>query len=1045
MDITMEMPVRRMTPLLAQLARWLGWRSWIDAYSVEDVEVEDWAFDESKISPNAVSSEPYPPPSIYEWLISTLQGKCTSAFLSLQDIVTPTSSSPIAGSRHRNSYTPPPHFGNSNGAPSINLTKPIYAKLTPRVKTITELYATLTTPGKSHNDVVALMVKKKMTAASLERLPEGVALPLREAVARCQEQPPTTWGSHALDLVSRTDIKMLLAPGKMRKEFSKWQTAPSHEATRDVHTICNTTFDTEAIGSYDGSAEFDRHAITRLIFREDRRVQEATKLLQSNKPAVARCVPDPGWSEHETLDAQKELAQHVALRTLAVPPGRGLLFFSSRIPLLTEKFPIAGFNLSCLMKPTNTTVSADKTAFTEEKVCWAFFHAGVASGLSISKEAKEIDTSWIVFNKPPELSNRHAGFLLALGLNGHLKSIAKWHAFNYLTPKHTMTSIGLLLGLSASYMGTMDTTITRLLSIHVMRLLPIGSAELNLSSLTQTAGVMGVGLLYCNTQHRRMSEVMLSEIEYIDTRNDSCVPTDSLRDEGYRLAAGFALGYINLGHGRDLKGLHDMHLLERLLKIAVGSKKVQYVHELDKATAGATVALALMYMKSNDESLAKKVDVPDTPHLCDYVRPDIFLLRTVTKHLIMWDKVEGSFGWIERSLRPFMRSRYKLTEIKTLDSEDLPFLNVIGGLCFSIALRFAGSGDSTVKDLLLHYLDQFIRLCSIPALNHDMRLTKATVRNCQDLLALSTSTVMAGSGDLTVFRRLRKLHGRTEPDIPYGSHLAAHLAIGVLFLSGGSYTFGTSNIAVASLLCAFYPLFPNNVLDNKSHLQAFRHFWVLAAEARCLVPRDVETHRPTNIPISITMKSGQTLTKTAPCLLPELNLIKTVSTASPQHWTIVLDFANNPDHVSAFEKSQTIYVHKRSAYASTSTVFQATLQALEEASEATNSTTSITSTTANATLEWLMGLGCFSSLDRSERALLLPPDAGAITQIALESTVVDVKLVLEKAMEVGWSKDRLRNVRLVFAFVERLGEGRGLWLGGEAVDRLKAAVWTAFN
>jgi len=242
LDITMEMSVRRMTPLLAQLARWLGWRNWIDAYSVEDVEVEDWAFDEckedlypsfetfttddtkAKITPNAVSSEPYPPPSIYEWLISSLQGKCTLPFLSLQDIVTPTPSSPIAGSRHRNSYTPPPHPGNPNGAPSINLTKPIYAKLTPRTKTITELYATLITSGKSHNDVVALMVKKKMTAASLERLPEGVALPLREAIARCQEQPPTTWGPHALDLVSRRDIKMLIAPGKTRKEFSKWQT-----------------------------------------------------------------------------------------------------------------------------------------------------------------------------------------------------------------------------------------------------------------------------------------------------------------------------------------------------------------------------------------------------------------------------------------------------------------------------------------------------------------------------------------------------------------------------------------------------------------------------------------------------------------------------------------------------------------------------------------------------------------------------------------------------------------------------------------------------
>lgn len=326
-----------------------------------------------------------------------------------------------------------------------------------------------------------------------------------------------------------------------------------------------------------------------------------------------------------------------------------------------------------------------------------------------------------------------------------------------------------------------------------------------------------------------------------------------------------------------------------------------------------------------------------------------------------------------------------------------------------------------------------------------MRLTKATVRNCQDLLALSVSTVMAGSGDLAVFRRLRKLHGRTEFNVPYGSHLAAHLAIGVLFLSGGSYTFGTSNIAIASLLCAFYPLFPNTVLDNKSHLQAFRHFWALATEARCLVARDVETYRPTTIPISIRLKNGQEVQKTAPCLLPELNLIKTVSTASPQHWTIVLDFENNPDHISAFEKTQTIYVHKRSAYASTSTVFQATIQALEEASEALNNTTSMTSASSNSTLEWLLNLSCFSSLDKSERALLLPPDSGAPTQLSLESTIVDTKLILEKASLSGINADRLRNVGLIFTFVDRLGEGKGLCLGSETVDRLRAAVWTAFN
>jgi anaphase-promoting complex subunit 1 len=44
----------------------------------------------------------------------------------------------------------------------------------------------------------------------------------------------------------------------------------------------------------------------------------------------------------------------------------------------------------------------------------------------------------------------------------------------------------------------------------------------------------------------------------------------------HRLAAGFALGFINLGKGDDLQGMRDMHIVERLLSIAVGTKTVEY-------------------------------------------------------------------------------------------------------------------------------------------------------------------------------------------------------------------------------------------------------------------------------------------------------------------------------------------------------------------------------------------------------------------------------------------------------------------------------------
>jgi anaphase-promoting complex subunit 1 len=752
-------------------------------------------------------------------------------------------------------------------------------------------------------------------------------------------------------------------------------------------------------GSFDGSAEVDRLAVSRAIFKDDRRVNEAMGILNTFRPVVARITPQPNWTESELLEAQKEHVQMIATRTLAIPSGRGLLYFSARIPLLTQRFTIGGFSLNCVMKPDNNIVSIDKNLFSEEKVCWAFFHSGVSSGLSISREAKGIDTSWILYNKPPtDLSNRHAGWLLALGLNGHLKSVAKWVAFKYLTPKHTMTSIGLLLGLAASYIGTMDSLVTRLLSVHVTRMLPPGAAELNLSPLVQTTGIMGIGLLYCNTQHRRMSEIMVSEIEHIDTETEE----EPLRNEGYRLAAGFALGFINLGKGSDLKGLHDMRLTERLIALAAGSKKVDLVHVLDKATAAAVMAIALIFMKSENQILARKIDVPDSLLQFDYIRPDIFLLRTLARHLIMWSKIVPSFEWVDTNLPEEYRNRSKLEDTSKLTTEDLPFYNIITGLCFSIALRYAGSGSIVARDVLIYYLDQFMRVCRIEADTYDRKLTRNTVRNCQDLVALAVATVMAGTGDLSVFRRLRSMHGRDDHETPYGSHLAAHLAIGALFLGSGTFTFGTSNLAIAALLVAFYPIFPSSVQDNKSHLQAFRHFWVLATEARCLVARDIDTNQVVPLPITVTLRDGEVSCRHTPCLIPELNQIKDVRTGGTEYWHVTLDLGSNTTHLASFRATQTIYVRRRPTHDAGTSAFQTTLQALNDVDG-----------TSSHPLEWLFELEAFKTLTKAERALVLPPDRGD-TRAGTEDTVVDARLMLENATLESGNRDRL----MVSAFLQ---------------------------
>lgn len=77
---------------------------------------------------------------------------------------------------------------------------------------------------------------------------------------------------------------------------------------------------------------------------------------------------------------------------------------------------------------------------------------------------------------------------------------------------------------------------------------------------------------------------------------------------------------------------------------------------------------------------------------------------------------------------------------------------------------------------------------------------------------------MAGTGDLEVLRLCRYLRSRVGPTntvVTYGSHLATHMAIGLLYLGGGAYTLSTSPDSIAALLCAFYPKWPIHSNDNR--------------------------------------------------------------------------------------------------------------------------------------------------------------------------------------------------------------------------------------
>ena len=1023
LDSTAVGNAERLAPVIAQLGCWLGRAAWSfgsgSYYALQGAGDDKWAYVKSRATVSVSIGVMDEPVGVYEWIEHTAKFGSTEPYPTL---VTLTQlDSDLRTSRSFREAA---------------------AKIISRTTALSSVLHETQGLTVSPVAIVETLARHQLTTGMLETLPEAIAAPYREAISRCEKAPPTTWPSSTLRLIGREDLDIGKEIRRAGKSFGTTQhaiTAPP----KDVQSITNS-FDSPL--HVLKTREADRHAISQLLFSEDRRLVEATSLMHFNNVQIAECSKQPDWTDAFHFEQQRKVMQWVTTRMIALPAGDGMIHFDSQIPLMTEKYHLPGFNSSAIMQPMGHTVTTDRSGLTEEKVNWAYFHAGVSVGLRISRNAKGIDTSWLVFNKPGELTNRHAGLLLALGLNGHLRTLAKWLSFKYLTPKHTMTSVGLLLGISASYMGTMDSLITRMLSVHITAMLPPGAAELNVSSTTQTAGLMGIGLLYCNTEHRRMSELMLHEVEIMDVEDVDNGP-DILRDESYRLAAGFALGLINLAKGKDLRSLHGMHLPERLLGIAVGPRPVNAVHVFDKATAGAVVAITLVYMKSGDNAIARKIDIPDTEAQFDHVRPDMLLLRSMAKHVILWDSIQaqscedGVPGWIHANMPSCYQDKLRnmaqnSKQRSLLSSTNVPFYNIASGLAWALSLKYAGSGNEQARDEILMLLDFFHSTKSKgDAYYYDAKLTRASIRRCIDVLALAASTVMAGTGDLKTFRYLRRLHGRTDAETPYGSHFAAHLAIGVLFLAGGTYTLGTSDMAVASMICSFYPLFPTDVQDNRVHLQAFRHFWIFAAEARCVIVEDIDTHRPIAMSTIVTLRDGSVKRMQAPCLLPDLELIATLQTADPTYWHVTLDFESNTSHLAAFRKNQRIHVRRCPAGEAHNSVFSTTLAARTSQSSPTSGRQQL--------WDWIFSLPALrEELTKADIELIIPPDANSSMHMDERTTVIDDKLVLSDNVQ-GRERSELWNLRLLFGWAEKArneGDGRLKWIGNEVVEALKAGI-----
>ncbi|KAM7408400.1 hypothetical protein PAMA_002224 [Pampus argenteus] len=913
--------------LLQQLARDLQLEEYVDLYwrdypSLISDFTESCLIDQALIGqmqrPSFLRADP---PCVFSWLSSCLRGEEIPPFPYLPSICWRTRllvlsyALYIIGDENATSTDVSKYLVKLSAGQKSYVSEPHYR----RQSSVKVKFSGESLPEQ----LVVWLTSEGFTLKDLDSVPFGVALPIREAIYRCREQPCSDWSEEVCLLIGRQDLT---------KQAHKMTLAKSKASVGSGLSL-EPPATTEADEEEDGMSDIIQE-VTGLIWSQDLRVQEVRRLLQSSRPVRVSVVHLPEVSDHEYIEEKENKLLQLCQRTMALPVGRGLFTLFSYHPVPTEPLPVPKLNLTGRGPPRNTMVdlNSGNIDVPPNMTSWPSFHNGVAAGLKIAP-ASQVDSAWIAYNKPksPELANEYAGFLMALGLNGHLTKLATLNIHDYLTKGHEMTSIGLLLGVSSAKLGTMDMSITRLLSIHIPALLPPTSTELDVPHNVQVAAVIGIGLVYQGTGHRHNAEVLLSEIgrppgpemEYCTDR------------ESYSLAAGLALGMVCLGHGSNLIGMTDLNVPEQLYQYMVGGhrraqaganrerhKSPSYqikegdTINVDVTCPGATLALAMIYLKTNNRSIADWLKPPDTWFLLDFIKPEFLLLRTLARCIIMWDEILPNTEWVKSNIPQIMRGTFDPSEDINMETMAQAQDYITAGACMALGLRFAGSANSDAFDCLYEFARTFMKIMSFSG----AAAVQTGYYNLQtglSMILLAMSMVMSGTGNLKVLQLCRFFHKRTGGEMNYGFHMAHHMALGLLFLGGGRYTLSTSNSAIAALLCALYPHFPAHSTDNRYHLQALRHLAVLAAEPRLLVPVDVDSLKPCYALLEVTYKETKWYDETtvelmAPTMLPELHLLKRVKVKGPRYWELSVDLSKETQHLkSILSRDGVLYVKLR--------------------------------------------------------------------------------------------------------------------------------------
>lgn len=312
-------------------------------------------------------------------------------------------------------------------------------------------------------NIMQCFLKLKITREYLENLPIALYSIISNVLDEIRNDAPMGLPLQGYELLLRPE---LVAHASIYKKILNndndfhgpidYQNQKENSLSLRIPAIPDIVGKSESNNDDDGMEHMDTKLL-RLRFPTDLRINDVRNFLNSSSPIIVDMQQHPNVSDHEFIEEQEKFLYSMSIRTMALSLGRGMFTLRTNTPTVTESLAIPKLCLTGKDATKGSTIEIQQIEVPPNMNTWPLFHNGVAAGLRVTPDSKDIDSTWIVYNKPKGIvevsTTEHAGFLMALGLNGHLKSLSYMSIYEYLVKCDEMTTLGLLLGISAAHRG----------------------------------------------------------------------------------------------------------------------------------------------------------------------------------------------------------------------------------------------------------------------------------------------------------------------------------------------------------------------------------------------------------------------------------------------------------------------------------------------------------------------------------------------------------------------------------------------------------------